>query len=383
MRNAIREYIDLTDDEKKQLWNSATFVFDTNVFLNLYRYSKKTRDILLKAMHDLGGRIWMPHQVAYEFMRKRSNIIHESNSRYDVILREFIDACKEKLRIKENDPELGQLKSMVEGWIEEHRTNNIVVTKSSNDRILDELLALFDGKTGKEYDNDTTDKIKKEGKDRYAAKIPPGYKDANKAKGDTDNNAYGDLFVWKQIIDYAKQNSSSIIFVTHDQKEDWWEQLHGKTIGPRVELRKEFYGKTGGSLQFHMYSMEGFISQVVSQRDTDVIEEVKSFNYTEKNTLLYDNAKKYIGDFLQEHGNKPISYYSKKAFLNEVSDYAQLLKLHEELQNKLNNIRNTYSECFMPYPIRILELDTIYELKEIEEKINEFEEQSNFREYEH
>ena len=37
MKNAIREYLELKDEEKEELWNNAVFVFDTNVFLNLYR----------------------------------------------------------------------------------------------------------------------------------------------------------------------------------------------------------------------------------------------------------------------------------------------------------------------------------------------------------
>ncbi len=41
MKKAIQEYIELKDIEKEALWNEAFFVFDTNVFLNLYRYSKK------------------------------------------------------------------------------------------------------------------------------------------------------------------------------------------------------------------------------------------------------------------------------------------------------------------------------------------------------
>ena len=41
MKSAIREYIELTDAEKAALWEHATFVFDTNVYLNLYRYSKR------------------------------------------------------------------------------------------------------------------------------------------------------------------------------------------------------------------------------------------------------------------------------------------------------------------------------------------------------
>ena len=47
MRNAIREYLELTESEKENLWDNATFVFDTNVFLNLYRYSPKTRKQLV------------------------------------------------------------------------------------------------------------------------------------------------------------------------------------------------------------------------------------------------------------------------------------------------------------------------------------------------
>ena len=43
MRNAIREYLELNSQEKNDLWGTATFIFDTNVFVNLYRYSNNTR----------------------------------------------------------------------------------------------------------------------------------------------------------------------------------------------------------------------------------------------------------------------------------------------------------------------------------------------------
>ena len=41
MKIAIKEFIELTDAEKKNLWDKAIFIFDTNIYLNLYRYSKK------------------------------------------------------------------------------------------------------------------------------------------------------------------------------------------------------------------------------------------------------------------------------------------------------------------------------------------------------
>ena len=59
MRNAIKEYIEYSHKEKNDLWNTATFVFDTNVFLNLYRYSNKTRDQLIESFEWLKSRIWI------------------------------------------------------------------------------------------------------------------------------------------------------------------------------------------------------------------------------------------------------------------------------------------------------------------------------------
>ena len=82
MKKAIQEYIELKDIEKEALWNEAFFVFDTNVFLNLYRYSKKTREILLGAMEQLKDRIWMPNHVAHEFMENRIEVIFETIDRY-------------------------------------------------------------------------------------------------------------------------------------------------------------------------------------------------------------------------------------------------------------------------------------------------------------
>ena len=78
MKNAIREFIEPTNKEKQELWEKAVFVFDTNVLLNLYRYSAKTRNSLLAAFESFKNRIWIPYQVAYEYMNKRCEVIYET-----------------------------------------------------------------------------------------------------------------------------------------------------------------------------------------------------------------------------------------------------------------------------------------------------------------
>lgn len=65
-----------------------------------------------------------------------------------------------------------------------------------------------------------------------------------KKKDSGDRRLYGDLIVWKQVIQKSKKDKINIILVTDDLKEDWWLKINGKTIGPRFELIKEFHIET-------------------------------------------------------------------------------------------------------------------------------------------
>lgn len=64
--------------------------------------------------------------------------------------------------------------------------------------------------------------------------------------------------------------------MTHDQKKDWWQIAKGRTVGPRIELRKEFAEKT--KQRFYMYSMESFLEYYSRHKgqttDPDVLDEV-------------------------------------------------------------------------------------------------------------
>lgn len=256
MRKTIKEYIELSNQEKSDLWNTATFVFDTNVFLNLYRYSNKTRNQLIESFKWLNSRIWMPYQVALEFCKDRYSVIDEANRRFDDLWAtagKLIDNWKEKLRLDSSDADIEALGKYLREWIEKKRDSNYPTVSATDDEVFSKLLDLFDGKVGKPFSEEERLSIEQEGEKRYAHRIPPGYGDSKKA-----NNKFGDLLIWKEIIAYAKSKKLDIIFVTHDQKDDWWNDISGKTIGPRVELRKEFYEETGK--MFHMYTMSSFLS---------------------------------------------------------------------------------------------------------------------------
>ena len=300
MKNAIKEFIEPTSKEKQQLWEKAVFVFDTNVLLNLYRYSAKTRNSLLAAFESFKERVWIPYQVAYEYMRKRCEVIYETVQRYDQFKKEidsFTRKAIDTLRLTSGDEEVSELTRYLIKWLDSNKDRNLLVLSAEKDEILDKILTIFDGRVGNNIDAAELERIKEEGKERYEKLIPPGYKDDKKKKDqEDDNNAYGDLIIWKQIIKHAKENGTGVVYVTHDQKEDWWNIVKGKTIGPRVELRKEFMKETGQ--EFHMYSMNSFISTYNKMNevpiDKSAVDEVISLERSDRrNTRTKGKRREY------------------------------------------------------------------------------------------
>lgn len=303
MRNAIREYLELNSQEKNDLWGTATFVFDTNVFLNLYRYSNNTRNQLIESFEWLKKRIWMPYQVASEFCKDRYNVIDEANRRFDNISAEadkLADSWKTELRLDQNDLDIKELSKYLKEWIFKKRDSNYLTFNVTDDEVFYRLLDLFDGKVGKPFSGEEKLKIEQEGEKRYAGKIPPGYKDSKKVE-----NRFGDLLVWKEIIGYAKSKKVDIIFVTHDQKEDWWNIINGKTIGPRIELRKEFYEETGRI--FHMYTMSTFLSFFTANKENSIdkatIDEVELFTSVMRKKIPRTELKEYY-ESLEDNAEK-------------------------------------------------------------------------------
>ena len=134
-----------------------------------------------------------------------------------------------------------------------------------------------------------------EGELRYKSKIPPGYCD-EKQKQD---NEYGDLIIWKEIIEYSKVNNNDVIFVTQDVKEDWWFKEKGRTIGPRYELREEFSNATKHLI--HFYTLNSFLEISKNQNEVNIeqsiIDELNQ-NYNEK------ELNNYYGELMLKLFNK-------------------------------------------------------------------------------
>ncbi|GAI32387.1 unnamed protein product, partial [marine sediment metagenome] len=272
-----------TDDEFSELWKSCVFVLDANALLNLYRYSKETRDDLLTILRKISDRLWIPHQAVLEYQENRLDIIAEQLKKYEDV-KQVLREVKNKLTGDLGHLQLSKRHPLIDPNSLLEKVNTIFTEftqelekleqkqpdVTDDDKLRNEIDALLRGKVGSPPESqEELDKIYEEGEKRYRDKRPPGYMDVDKAKDDKDaylygglslKRTYGDLILWYQIIKEAQIRAEfkKIIFITDDDKEDWWwivDSKGEKTIGPRPELVEEISSKAGVSL-FYMYNSE-------------------------------------------------------------------------------------------------------------------------------
>jgi len=117
------------------------------------------------------------------------------------------------------------------------------------------LMTIARRRAGPPFDPATLARTHAEARSRYDMDIPPGYCDdrawcdrngyiKGQPKGEPDS--FGDYVVWKQLMERAAVSGTSVLLVTNDMKEDWWEyDAAGARLAPLATLRKEMQRETG------------------------------------------------------------------------------------------------------------------------------------------
>lgn len=260
----------------KEIWQDCIFILDTNVILNLFRFAQPEREAVLKLLESIGDRLWIPHQVALEFQMNRLTLIHDRIASYDTVIKKvgeletvFQDALRaERLQGKEIDELLEKIREGSSGlisYLEAEKRNEQValIEEEGLHRRIDNLFTdrIGDAPVNQEW----LEGVYKDGKQRQAFLIPPSFMDKKKNgayswRGMRFEREHGDLIIWKQILNFSLQRSiNHIIFVTDDGKNDWWETIKGKRVGPRPELVNELIAFTPAS-KFLMYDSVQFFT---------------------------------------------------------------------------------------------------------------------------
>ena len=258
-----------------EMKDEALVVLDANVLL--LPFTTNIRNV--KAIKELytrlskSNQLFLPAQAVREYLDNRAIKIADinealqkkSNQNFNYVgihpLLEVLDEYKEVIELEES------LKSLIKNYQAKIRdTLSAVQAWGWNDpvsKMYHEVLAdriLDDGAL--DFGN-----IEKDLKRRNDLNIPPGYKDRNK-----DQNQAGDLVIWHEILNLAKNKCKHLIFVSVDEKTDWWHQSGKTPLYPRFELVDEFREATKGK-SFHIVSLSTLLE--IFDIDSEVVKSVK------------------------------------------------------------------------------------------------------------
>ncbi|MBB4060065.1 putative nucleic acid-binding protein [Salinibacter ruber] len=275
MREQFPWFFDPTEEELQRFWDEATFSFDANVLLNLYRVDRETTEDYFKIFRAFEDRIFLPHEAANQFFHNRRGVIRTEQNSFSkakdevekwVERRTSFENLKQQLRggnigqIIEDEiesvfdgrgdyeEEVEEVKDdlieRIEDLQERFTPTGTTRANAEKDEILGGLIEIFDGKTGQSLEEDVED-LKEKAQKRYESEQPPGYEDYG---GDeyVSRGECEDFIIWKQLLVFAEREEEDVVFITGEEKQDWWEvDNEYEIVRPRYELLREFSRRTG------------------------------------------------------------------------------------------------------------------------------------------
>lgn len=142
--------------------------------------------------------------------------------------------------------------------------------------------------------------------ERNARMIPPGYKDARKS-----DKGIGDFLIWLAILELGETRKRDLIFVTGEQKADWFVRANREGIYPRPELVDEYRRASGGK-RIRLSKLADVLADM--NVPENVVKDVRDAE-AEANSAIQasSTSKNFImkaepGRFLVEGGESDFSY---------------------------------------------------------------------------
>ncbi len=294
-------------------------VLDTTILLELYRKPANISLDIIKAFKEVLDRVYVPRQVYDEYLRNYHKVSGNEKSKYQNVRSEL---SKTVIDLQENitskiteyrkhdytdisklQDDLGEKIKDIKDVVKEFEHNHKQESERNLDFILNDKVKEFvdllmeQGNVGMPIPFSKRLLILQEGKIRFENLIPPGYEDYKK-----DGAAkYGDLFIWKDIIEVAKERNVNILFVCNDVKGDWWETDREIPIELRRELSEEFK-EINPLLKIHFLTMNKFFSYIAEELQIGQSKsalQLSAMDYVEKNLAQYDDViESEVGNFV-------------------------------------------------------------------------------------
>ena len=373
-------WYDYDVDEYSSIINNSKISLDTNVLLNIYRYSKETSDKTLYLLNKIKDRLIFSYYVAFEFTKNRKKVESASieeykkyqskiESKYEEIINELKSISNNKLAKKDK-----LIESIIKNKEKVLQNFDISIDKKMEvfkSGLEEEICQLFEGKIIDKYSDIEFESIKAEGIRRQKNQIPPGYKDEEKGEN-------GDYYIFKQLIDYSKNNDIDIIFVTDDVKEDMFQTIRG-IKSPRPELLNEFNKETNHKLII-MTVQEFLNNKIIFDENISekVLDEIKIISNENRyisvkmqmriRKFLYRAFKYETEDEIEENSNdiskalrtiisitegsndeQSFNDYENLYLLISENNYSQFINDSVKYRNKIMNIKSKEKEIINNY----------------------------------
>ncbi|MET4145476.1 PIN-like domain-containing protein [Arthrobacter sp. UYCo732] len=260
------EYQNLDKEDGAEPVDGTIYAIDTNVLLNLYKYSRKNADEMIGALTKMSNVLFVPHQTLHEFWSRLEDVRkgdHHGEAAGKVgaasaevkrtvetwlsrtgLSRATVDAAS---NIQDSLKEMLNATARLQDIINETQQES---AKGSSG-IIDALENILRGRVGPTPDPETRQQLLEVFRRRVADGIPPGNRDAELKNGKTDKAA-GDFLIWRQCLDEARRRKEKegrafdLTLITNDLKDDWVRDKSGpRPLAHRLLLR-EYAEQVGG-----------------------------------------------------------------------------------------------------------------------------------------
>jgi len=283
----------------KEIKDECYVVLDTNSLLVPYATSTESLKQIQSTYTTLvtQNRLRIPGQVAREFANNRAKklvdlyqqLSQKQNSiqlpkegeKYPLLeslsyYQELIQAERElQEKAKQYRKVVKKLLEHIEGWNWNDPVTKIYSELFSKDVVIDLEL---NEEEKKEIENQL-DKQK-------IHNLPPAYKDYSK-----DDKGIGDLLIWRTILYIGRNYKKSVIFVSGEEKPDWWHRSNNKALYPRYELVDEFRRCSEGET-FHIIQLSNLLKMYGA--DENVVKEIEIEEEQSKQQIHITGASSYF-----------------------------------------------------------------------------------------
>ena len=251
-----------------EVLKDAVFVLDTNALLVPYGTDPASLDAIRTTYTKLlsENRLVVPAQAAREFAKNRPErlktaydqlaqrqSLNVTESAYPLLaelpdykaLKKIEDELAAK--VKEYRAAIKTVLSKVRGWYWDDPVSAMYRTMFTDKVVLDVKLKGDDLKTDVIF--------------RQIHKVPPGYKDSSK-----DTGSAGDLIIWRTILEIGRNRKKHVVFVSGEEKADWWYRASEGVLYPRFELLDEYRRASDGQT-FHIMRLADLLAEYGAKQE--------------------------------------------------------------------------------------------------------------------